>query len=124
MQFCSYVFKCVHDLFKYVPLCSNLFRCVQMSSKLVQNYFKCDSMCSNAFKCVQMCLNVLKTCSNVLVLAVISGYGWVLGGNGCFWVVTSDYECIWGEYVCFFGLQVVMVFFWVVFGWLRLVLGG
>ena len=75
-------------------------------------------------KCVQMCLNMLKTCSNVLVLAVISGYGWVFGGNCCFLVMTSVYECIWGEYVCFFGLQVVMVFFWVVFGWLRLVLGG
>ena len=71
-----------------------------------------------------MCLNMLKICSNVLVLAVISGYGWVFGGNGCFWVVTSDYECIWGEIVCFLGFQVVMVFFWVVFGWLRLVLGG
>ena len=71
-----------------------------------------------------MCLNMLKTCSNVLVLAVISGYGWVFGGNGCFLVVTSDYESIWGEYVCFLGLLVVMVFFWVVFGWLRLVLGG
>ena len=60
-----------------------------------------------------MCLNVLKTCSNVLVLAVICGYGWVFGGNGCFLVVTSDYECIWGEYGCFLGFQVVMG----VFGW-------
>ena len=97
MQFSSYVFKCVHNLFKYVPLCSNVFRCVQMSSKIVQNFFKCDSMCSNGFKCVQMCFNVLKTCSNVLVLAVISGYGWVFGGNDCFLVVTSDYDGIWGE---------------------------
>ena len=63
---------------------------------------------------------MLKICSNVLVLAVISGYGWVFGGNGCFWVVTSDYECIWGEIVCFLWLWL----FWVVFGWLRLVLGG
>ena len=47
----------------------------------------------------------------MLVLAVISGYGWVFSGNGCFWVVTSDYECIWGEIVCFLGFQVVMVFF-------------
>ena len=71
-------------------------------------------------QCAQMCLNMLKTCSNVLVLAVISGYGWVFGGNGCFLVVTSDYECIWGKYVCFLGLQVVMGF-WVVFGWLSLI---
>ena len=53
-----------------------------MCSKLVQ-------MCSNVFKRVQMFLNVLKTkffktCSNVLVMAVTSGYGWVLGGNGFF----------------------------------------
>ena len=47
-------------------------------------------------KCFPMCSNVLKTCSNVLVLAVTSGYGRVLGGNGffggngCFLVVTSD----------------------------------
>ena len=85
-------------------------------SKVIQ----CAQMCSNVFKCVQMCLNVLKTCSNVFVLAVKSGYGWVFGGNGCFLAVTSDCECIWGEYGCFFGLQVVMG----VFGWLRLVLGG
>ena len=51
-------------------------------------------------KCFPMCSNVLKTCSNVLVLAVTSGYGRVLGGNvffggnGCFLVVTSDYECL------------------------------
>ena len=60
-----------------------------------------------------MCLNMLKICSNMLVLAVISGYGWVLGGNGCFWVVTSDYECIWGEIVCFFGVSSGYGFF----GW-------
>ena len=80
-------------------------------------------MCSNVF-------NVLKTCSNVLVLALISGYGRVFGGNGCFFVVTSDYECIWGEYVCFLGLQVVMDFLgglWVAkvgFGRLKVVIGG
>ena len=28
-----------------------------------------------------------------------------------FLVVTSDYECIWGEYICFLGLQVDMGFF-------------
>ena len=85
-----------------------------MCSKLVE-------MCSKVLK---TCSNVFKTCSNMLVSAVISGYGWVFGGNCCFLVVTSDYECIWGEYVCFLGLQVVMFFFGVVFGWLRLVLGG
>ena len=63
-------------------------------------------------------------CLDKLVLAVISGYGLVFGGNGCFWVVTSDYECIWGEIVCFFGVSSGYGFFWVVFGWLRLVLGG
>ena len=52
---------------------------------------------SNVIQCAQMCLNMLKTCSNVLVLAVISGYGWVFGGNDCFLVVTSDYDGIWGE---------------------------
>ena len=30
-----------------------------------------------------------------------------------FLVGTSDYECIWGEYGCFLGFQVVMG----VFGW-------
>ena len=51
------------------------------------------------FKCVGFgCYKcVMKTCSNVLVLAVISGYGWVFGGNDCFLVVTSDYDGIWGE---------------------------
>ena len=71
-----------------------------MCSKAVQNLFQCVPMCSNVFKSVQMFLNVLKTCSNVLVMAVTSGYGWVLGGNGffggngCFLVVTSNYECL------------------------------
>ena len=74
--------------------------------KTFSNVIQCAQMCSNVF-------NVLKTCSNELVLAVISGYGWVFGGNGCFLVVTSDYECIWGEYGCFLGFQVVMG----VFGW-------
>ena len=60
---------------------------VQMSSKLIQKFFKCVPMCSHVFKCVQMLLNVVKTCSNVLVMAVTSGYGWVLGGNGLFLVV-------------------------------------
>ena len=64
-------------------------------------------------QCAQMCLNMLKTCSNVLVLAVISGYGKVFCGNDCFLVVKSDYECIWGEHCCFLGFQVVMG----VFGW-------
>ena len=47
-----------------------------------------------------------------------------------FLVVTSDYECIWGEYVCFLGLQVVMGFLgglWVAkvgFGRLKKVIGG
>ena len=58
---------------------------------MCSNEFK---TCSNMIQCAQMCLNMLKTCSNVLVLAVISGYGWVFGGNGCFLVVTSDYESI------------------------------
>ena len=60
---------------------------------MCSNVFK---RCSNMCKCFPMCSNVLKTCSNVLVLAVTSGYGRVLGGNGffggngCFLVVTSD----------------------------------
>ena len=71
---------------------------------------------------------MLKICSNVLVLAVISGYGWVLSGNGCFLVVTSDYECIWGEYVCFLGLQVAFLGGLLVaklgFGRLKVVIGS
>ena len=74
-----------------------MFKCVQICSNEFQTCSKFLLMCSNAFKCVQMCFNVLKTCSNVLVLAVISGYGWVFGGNDCFLVVTSDYDGIWGE---------------------------
>ena len=62
------------------------------------------------FKCAQMCLNMLKTCSNVLVLAVLSAYGWVLSINGCFLVVTSDYECLWDEYGCFLGSKWLWVF--------------
>ena len=57
-------------------------------------------MCSNLFKsCSNMC-KCFPMCSNVLVLAVTSGSGRVLGGNGffggngCFLVVTSDYECL------------------------------
>ena len=44
--------------------------------------------------------------------------------------MTSDYECIWGEYSCFLGLQVVMDFLgglWVAkvgFGRLKVVIGG
>ena len=53
----------------------------------MQNENKCVQ-CDITFKSVQMYLNVLKTCSNVLVMAVTSGYGWVLGGNGLFLVVT------------------------------------
>ena len=75
-----------------------------------------------------MCLNVLKTCSNVLFLAVLSGYGWLFGGDGCFLVVTSDYEYIWGEYVCFLGLQVAFLGGLLVaklgFGRLKVVIGG
>ena len=77
-------------------------------------------MCSNAFKCVQMCFNVLKTCSNVLVLAVISGYGWVFGGNGCFLVVMAIMSAYGVNTFVFCGFM----WLWVVFGWLRLVLGG
>ena len=45
-------------------------------------------------------------------------------------MVTGDYECIWGEYICFLGLQVVMDFLgglWVAkvgFGQLKVVIGG
>ena len=85
------------------PMCSNVF-------KTCSSVFKCVQMCLNI---VQMCSNLFKTCSNVLVLSLISGDGWVFRGNGCFLAVKSDYECIWGEYSCFLGFQVVMG----VFGW-------
>ena len=42
------------------------------------------------------------------------------GGDG-------DYECIWGEYVCFLGFHVIMGGLWVAkigFGWLKVVIGG
>ena len=65
-----------------------------------------------------MCLNMLKICSNVLVFAVISGSGWVFGGNSCFLVVTIDYECIWGENGCFLGVASGYGWSWVVFEWL------
>ena len=62
---------------KVLKTCSNVF-------KTCSNVFQ---ICSIVFKCVQMCLNMLKICSNVLILAGLSGYGWVYGGNGCFLVV-------------------------------------
>ena len=71
-------------------------------------------------KCVQMSLNMLKICSNVLVLAVISGYGWVFGGNGCFLVVMVIMSAYGVNTFVFRGF----VWLWVVFGWLRLVLGS
>ena len=42
------------------------------------------------------------------------------GGDG-------DYECIWGEYVCFLGFHVIMGGLWVAkvgFGRLKVVIGG
>ena len=67
-----------------------------------------------------MCLNMLKICSNELVLAVISGYGWVFGGNGCFLVVMMIMSAYGVNTFVFWGFM----WLWVVFGWLRLVLGG
>ena len=63
-------------------------------------------MCSNVFQCVE---NLFKCVG----FGCYKWLGWVFGGNDCFLVVTSDYECIWGEYGCFLGFQVVMG----VFGW-------
>ena len=71
----------------------HIFGISQACFPMCLNVFK---TCSNVIQCAQMCLKMLKTCSNVLVLAVTSGYGRVLGGNGffggngCFLVVTSD----------------------------------
>ena len=64
---CSNVFKCVQSCSKLVQTCSNVFKCVQMCSnvfKLVQNLFKCVQMCSNVFKCVQIWSNTFKLVKN------------------------------------------------------------
>ena len=84
---------------------------------------KSVQMCSNVF-------NVLKTCSNMLVLAVISGYGWVFGGNGCFLVVTSNMSAYGVNRVVFWGSKWLWVFLgglWVAkvgFQRLKVVIGG
>ena len=75
------------------------------------------------FKCVQMCLNMLKICSNVLILAGLSCYGWMYGGNGCFLVVMVIMSAYGVNTFVFWGCKWLWVFV-VVFGWLNLVLGG
>ena len=65
---CSNLLKCVQTCSKLVQMSSNMFKCVHLCSNLLKtcsSVIICVQMSSNVFKCVHLCSNLFKTCSNV-----------------------------------------------------------
>ena len=80
--------------------CSNMFKCVQTCSKLVQMCSNVFKRVQNLFKCVRTCLNLFKTCSNVIKWVQICSKLFQMSSNVFKWVNPNNWGKIYQPFQC------------------------
>ena len=99
------MFKLVQNLFKWVQMCSNLFKTCSNGFKLVQNLLKCVQMGSKLVQLCQMCSSLSKTCSNVF--KCVQNFSKIISlssGRGPTWQAELDLVSIFSVFFNIFSI--------------------